>query len=118
MQENISRDLFIWDDELDEIDKKSRIKAVDKDTIVGCNNGEDMIGYMREFREGVWKGVCQIFMLKKDGKTKKIMQHKMNKSSWLTIALFFSWIMFAIVFKMLQQFGIKEWISVWFNLKM
>ncbi|CAK8568248.1 unnamed protein product [Lathyrus sativus] len=45
----ISCDLFIWDDELDEIEWKSGIKIVDNNLASDCNKGEDMIGSLREF---------------------------------------------------------------------
>lgn len=48
MQVDIICDLFIYD-QLDEMDWKSRNKAVDKILEVDCNNYEDVISYMREF---------------------------------------------------------------------
>ncbi|CAL5203728.1 unnamed protein product [Lathyrus oleraceus] len=45
----INCDFFIWDDELDKIEWKSRIKAVENSLAGDCNKGEDMIGYLQEF---------------------------------------------------------------------
>lgn len=56
MPTDISCDLFIRDDELDEMDWKYGNKEVKKNLEFDRNNYEDMIGYMREVWQGIWQG--------------------------------------------------------------
>lgn len=105
MQAEISYDFFIWDDELDKIEGKSRIKAVENSLAGDCNKGEDMIGYLREFgkesTKEFEKEYAKEYCSMKLEKTKKNLQHERNKSYWLTVALIVSCVLFAIVFNML-----------------
>lgn len=108
MQTGIICDLFIWDDELDEIEWKSGTKTVDNNLAGDCNKGEYMIGYLREFDKEFTKEFGKEYSKescsKKLEKIKKNLQHERKKNYWLTVALIMSWMLFVIVFNILQLF--------------
>lgn len=103
-QSDISCELFIWDNEVDELLSNTRNKEMFTGAYMECNNCEVILGYFKEFGNDFGKEFGKEYGKESSSKNveklKKLLQIERNETFWLMVALIVSWMLLVIVLKL------------------